>query len=68
MPFVFVCNIATLEKRYFLKGRTIDLFAKAHGLVVERFVPRKSCLTNLDLLLYKQELFESGDSTSLIPL
>ena len=32
MPLVFICNIAaTLKKRYFLKGLTVDLFAKAHG-------------------------------------
>ena len=32
MPLVFICSIAaTLEKRQFLKGLTVGLFAKAHG-------------------------------------
>lgn len=61
MPLKFVSIIASIiEKREFLKGRRVPLFAKAHGWVAEhdRFVPKiwsSSSFLSTGMLLFKQE-------------
>lgn len=58
MPLKFVSIIASIiEKREFLKGRRVPLFAKAHGWVAEhdRFVPKIWSSSSFLSLLFKQE-------------